>query len=166
MTASPLRSLERLLDEVEALAGGGPAALGRREPSVSEWSVAQHADHVAKVARWFLKGAASDWRAPEGTPGISLSGRFVLLTGWIPRGRGRAPEPVRGVEADAATLVSELAVCRELIERVHAGAGLATGGPLALVHPLFGGLTAEQGVRFAAVHTRHHLKIVRDIESA
>lgn len=160
----PVADLERLLDEVEAIAERGPAALSRGVPAVSGWSVAQHLDHVTKVARWFLKGASSDWHAPEGTPPINPAGRFVLLTGWIPRGRGRSPEPVKGLDADAATLRDQLAVCRELVGKLRSGPGLRPGGPLAMRHPLFGGLTAAQGVRFAAVHTRHHLKIVRDIE--
>jgi hypothetical protein len=87
-----------------------------------------------------------------------MIGRLVLLTGWIPRGRGKAPEKLRGAVCSAEDLKARLVELDELIDRIAAEPP-RNGDPV-VRHPFFGGLSFRQALRFLAIHTDHHLKIV------
>ncbi len=129
-----------------------------REPDVSGWSVHEHVEHVAVANNYFLtflhrlsKGEGS----PEGRP--RFLGRILLWTGFIPRGKGEAPDFV--VPTGRGNV-------RALLERARdrfAALGPQTKGGNRLPHPFIGAVTARQWARFAEVHTRHHLKIINDI---
>lgn len=109
-----------------------------------------------------LRAEGEAGEAPE-AGGPSLGGWFVLLSGFIPRGRARAPEPVvpNGLEPEALS-----AGLRRNRARVE-----ALGSELALMekvrntsrHPILGRFTPRRWIRFAGVHQHHHEKIVRDI---
>jgi len=168
----PERDVERIaeaLARVGEVLGWPGDRLYLRLEEVSEWSPAQHLDHVLRAAHRMLRGVLAidegeDARVrPGGSP--TLAGRVVLLTGRIPRGRGQAPAEVvpdpRPVRERLRGAVEEV---RTLLARVRPrAAGLArrTG---TLPHPVLGAFGAAQWLRFADVHTRHHLAIVADID--
>ena len=62
--------------------------------SVSAWDVGQHLDHLAEADRFILGGieAALEDPPPNVDKRPVFIGRVVLLTGFIPRGKGKAPE--------------------------------------------------------------------------
>jgi hypothetical protein len=138
--------------------------LALRRETISAWSLGEQIDHVLKVAATMLGRLAEDGKEPK-TP-ISLDGRAVLLLGWIPRGVGKAPEATRGMLVPAAELRAALAQVRELAARLDADDARLTHRRRTVRHPRFGGLTPAQALRFLEIHTRHHLKILRDIERA
>ena len=137
------------------------AILGSREISArvprSAWCVAEHLDHTLKVTNGTLQVLLKT-ELPPLSKGINFVGRMVLLTGWIPRGRGNAPEKLRGTPATAAELETQLAQLDELLDRIAAEPPRSTTPVLR--HPLFGGLSFAQSLSFLAIHTNHHLKII------
>ena len=125
----------------------------------SQWSISQHVDHCLLV----MKAAMERLHDPKPTSRKkTLVGHVILAIGWIPRGRGKAPELVRGTLRDPKEVVSAISE----IERqtsTHPAAALANRNLRILKHPYFGGLTAEETLRFVAIHNRHHLKIIKDM---
>ena len=126
---------------------------------VSGWCPGEHFDHLLKVTSSILKRIPSTDVLPNG---ISLPGRLSLALGWIPRGIGKAPERVKGVRCTDTELAGLLANVESLLDAADTTAIDAARSPN-VPHPVFGGLTPTQALRFVAVHNEHHLKIVRDI---
>jgi hypothetical protein len=138
---------------------------------VSLWSAAQHAWHVAS-ANLLMFSAIEKLYKDEAedvlrTGGPTLPGWFVLTTGRLPRGRAKAPAPLEAppetVRPDAVRLVQQSkAMMTSLAQRaqfLHEPKGR-------LNHFALGNLTALQWLKFARIHTRHHLAIVREIRNA
>jgi hypothetical protein len=123
----------------------------------SAWCVAEHLDHTIKVTSSTMRVLLKP-ELPRLPNGINMIGRLVLLTGWIPRGRGKAPEKLRGAVCSAEDLKARLVELDELIDRIAAEPP-RNGDPV-VRHPFFGGLSFRQALRFLAIHTDHHLKIV------
>ncbi len=140
--------------------------INRRRESVSDWSVAQHLDHLAQANGLCAAAVTQLLESPSASPGpgLTLAGRAVLLTGWIPRGRGKAP--TRTVPSAAtlsetrSRLRDALAAVTAIGERLHE----LDGARGRLGHPALGGFTAFQWLRFIAIHSRHHLKIIEEIQ--
>lgn len=132
-------------------------------PAVSSWSAGEHLDHTIKVALAFLEQIRKD--EPGDWPGVNWSGRLVLTLGWIPRGKARAPERVRGAVCDVGVLDSTIARVESLLVQLRTSPPKERRLPLAK-HPYFRGLNAAESARMVEVHTRHHLKIVEEIGRA
>ena len=140
-----------------------------RKPDVSGWSIAEHADHVAKstasiarLSRGLVAGKIGDEALQPDDKRLTrfLSGRS------IPRGR-TAPANItaeEGVSADAASRA--LADAHEALEALSAQAEALTAAERRFQHPFFGPLKAAEWVRFCGVHAEHHLGIAREIASA
>lgn len=161
---SAIQRLASQLDDITRVVRFEPALLAVRVERVSLWSIGQQIDHTLKVLEVgmrFLEGSR------ESLPrGINLVGRFALATGWLPRGVGKSPKGVLPSECAPSELAERASLLRKTYcDRALPEAALADPRPV-FPHPYFGGLTAAQGVRFLAVHTRHHLKIVEDIRRA
>lgn len=136
-------------------------------PEVSGWSPAEHLHHAAlvntaifeRMQQWL----SGELEGEEGSPNIA--GRLVLWLGRLPRGRGRSPaafqpEGASGLE----TLEVALRQSAEMMDTVIPDLDTlreCTGG---LPHPALGVLTAPQWLRFARIHSEHHLAIIRDID--
>jgi hypothetical protein len=127
---------------------------------MSQWTPSEHVDHSVKVMSSIV-ARLLDPAAERGRP-FSLLGRLILLLGWIPRGRGKSPTRLRGARATREELSIALDTLASQLARLEASHLALSRGPI-VPHPLFGGLTPPQAVRFAAIHTKHHLKIVADL---
>ncbi len=152
------------IERCRSIAGDADAFAARAE-KVSAWSVGQQLEHllladesiVRRVERLQAEGAAPAGGRP------TFAGYVVLISGSIPRGRGRAPD---------FTLPADLAA-REIGDRFDAGAERYDALRPALAelealratgaHPILGHFTAARWLRFAHVHHGHHEEIVRDI---
>ena len=164
MNSRHIQAIEKLLDDVSRQAAAPDEQLQRTHGSVSAWSVSQQLDHAIKVANALMRGILepADDRPRRG---INLVGRVILLLGDFPRGRAQSPKGLRGVAASSQDLVDELNVARSLLKRVADESFQPPDVPV-VRHPFFGGLTPQQSLRNTVVHTRHHLRIVRDINAA
>jgi hypothetical protein len=155
-----LARLDRGLDELDGWIASGDGFLAHRVAAVSAWSIAEQVDHSLKVLGTVFRLIARD----EESPGrLRMAGRLALGLGWFPRGVGKSPRSVLPVVAPARELAAAVGLRRaELAALAGEPARLASRRRI-YRHPYFGVLTAAEAVRFAAVHTEHHAKIVRDV---
>lgn len=142
--------------------------LHRVDPAVSGWNAEQHVVHVAlanelvgRNLRNLLKGSGL-LVVDSGEP---VEGAMeILASGRIPRGQAQAPRIVRPPDlVERAYLLEWLEGNRrdfaEAAERVDELERATKRIP----HQILGPLTAVLWVRFAAVHTEHHLAIAREL---
>ena len=127
-----------------------------------KWTPAQEARHLVLTYEAFMK----DLRTGEhmqlrGTPWRRRLWKVIGLPSIIWRKRipraVRAPREARPEweSASASSLLRELRSRTEEFESVFAATW--TGEPKRRVtHPFFGGITLDDAIRLAAVHTRHH----------
>jgi len=126
--------------------------------AVSEASVGWHIEHSLLVIKQITATVAQS-EAKLFKSKFNSSRFFVFLLNAIPRGKAKAPKVV--IPAQDITLetlqdslkntyqaVSYLKDCQE-----HQY----------FMHPYFGQLNKKQTIKFLAIHTQHHLKIIRDI---
>lgn len=156
------------VDELLAVAedpGGFPDA---RTPA-SGWTPLLHAEHMAKAdaaSLHQLESALERSRNGEPGPRGRLVGRAVVALGWVPRGLGKAPVTTTPADSDRRQVAAELRAVRGRIESLRGRLDEIAAGRGRASHPVFGGLTPAQWLRFLWVHHHHHLKIVRDIRGA
>ena len=158
----------KLAEQLRRLADESDQRLFYRAERVSTWSVADHLDHLAK-ANQAMAGSIRgilDSEADDTGGGPTLIGRAVLLTGWIPRGVGKAPEGTRPQKGSSEELRRDLEESQQAVAALAARLGEIEVSRSRANHFAFGGLTPFQWVRAMEVHTRHHLKIVHAIQRA
>ena len=156
-----------ILKEVEgahALAAGPECSA--RADAVSHWGVQQHLDHLLQTDRAILDELTSYLAGgtppgPSGRP--SLMGYFVLITGFIPRGKGRAPERVLPTDRSAEEIAAGFDELRTGYQKLGESLDAIQSGGAAQKHPVLGVFNGVQWLRFAHLHHRHHNKIINEI---
>lgn len=154
------------IDRVLALDG---AALRTSVPGLSGWDAEHHLAHIALANELVLRnlhslGAGSGVLVQRGGEPVPRA-LELLETGLLPRGQAQAPRMVRPPErVDRALLAQWLGEAR---------AGFRALVPTAIVpselkvpHQILGPLDAPQWLRFAVVHTHHHLAIASELLAA
>ncbi|MHC5009854.1 MAG: DinB family protein [Planctomycetota bacterium] len=167
--AADARALGAALNRLSEILHRPEERLYLRVPAVSAWSPAQQVEHILLALDGILgfirtlQTGGDEKIQPQGSP--RLAGRVVLWTGWIPRGRAEAPDFV------VPELQPPRPMLRENLASVLEKSCQTLGHPAALQgirgtwpHPLLGNFSASQWLRFARIHTEHHLSIIDDIE--
>ena len=168
------RDHRRLVDALDrALAWArDPGAFGTVAPDVSGWSVGEHLEHLALSDRGILGAleTATDPTDPTGAEapsshrgGPTWRGPLVLLTGFIPRGRGRAPEFAVPDGVGASKVADDLVGVRADVRALSGRLDALARSRATRRHPALGAFTPAQWIRFAGVHHAHHEKVIRDI---
>lgn len=126
--------------------------------SVSQESVGWQVDHTLKV---IISVCSALKRSDEEQYKYSfnLSRLFVFTTGFIPRGRAKAPKIVvarRQVTEQA--LYMQLEQAKELWQDIN-----RLPAKKHFNHQIFGLLDVKATKKFLKIHTRHHIKIINDI---
>ncbi len=127
-------------------------------PAISQASVGWHLEHSLLVLRRITgtleKSNPADYRWKWNATRV-----YVMTAGKFPRGKGKAPEATQPKDTlDAQTLQTHLAKVRErlqVLDTLHENQFF--------LHPYFGDLNLRPARKFLAIHTAHHLAIVRDI---
>ena len=84
---------------------------------------------------------------------------YVLTSGKIPRGKVEAPTLVRPVaDLDGASLRQHLSKCMENISIIE-----HLSSEHFFTHPFLGDFKLKPAVKFLAIHTHHHVNIIKDI---
>ncbi len=153
-TAHAQLNLEAELNQLEAYI----AQRDSLAPDVSAVDVAWHLDHSLKM----IIGIYSVLKASDP---LSYSSSFkpvrtlVFTTGRMPRGVGKAPKSVLPPEnIRTEDIMGQLEVARSLLPAFS-----QLDKKKHFNHYVFGVLNVKRSARFVKIHTRHHLRIVRDI---
>lgn len=154
MTNKRIEILKHLLSKIEATI----PYKDKENLSISKTKVGWQLDHALKV---FIK--VSEWTANSNPNDYKRKfnlWRVVLFPlGYFPRGKGKAPKYVLPPEIiTIQDLNNQLVNARNHINILN---NLPQG--VYFKHFLFGMLSKKQTLRFLEMHTKHHLKIVKDI---
>jgi len=166
-----LRSHRDLLAEIDRAASHShdPDVCARRHDPTSAWSVQQQLEHLLLVDRrilaW-LHAVAKGMMASDGSRGATLRGHLVIRTGFIPRGKARAPDVARPDDLELPAIQSGFAEVRDEAAALADLLPTIAADPCTRKHHVLGYLTPQQWLRFAYVHHHHHNKIIRDILKA
>jgi hypothetical protein len=126
-------------------------------PEVSEASVAWHLDHILiTVNKIYVRLEKSD--ASKYRNRFNFRRSLVFMTGKIPRGKAKSPKVVRPKELSLETIQTHL----DKVKLNLKGFDLLPDKAY-FIHPYFGMLNRKQTCTFLKIHTRHHLKIIKDI---
>ncbi len=126
--------------------------------AVSEVAVGWHIEHSLLVIKQITATVA------QSEPKLykykfNLSRFFVFLSMTIPRGKAQAPKVVIPIdEITIETLQESLKNTYQAITYLK-----DCEEHQYFMHPFFGQLNKKQTIQLLAIHTQHHLKIVRDI---
>jgi hypothetical protein len=159
--------LLRAHDEIDRLLALPPERLAHVAPSVSLWSAEQHVAHltlanelVVRNLKSLLKGAG---------PFVVETGELVpgaleiLTSGQVPRGQAQSPRIVRPPEQVVREyLLDWIAGVRRDFTALQAQAEELAAARWMVPHQVLGPMTAAQWIRFALIHTQHHLAIARE----
>ncbi|TMU55391.1 DUF1569 domain-containing protein [Flagellimonas algicola] len=127
-------------------------------PKVSKVDVAWHLDHMLKTVIVICKSLEAS-KPEEYKSNFNFTRTVIYAWGDFPRGVAKSPRVVRppdvilteDLHLQIAAAKEGLKTIQELDENAH------------FDHPYFSKLNKKQSIRFLKIHTRHHLKIVRDI---
>ena len=138
--------------------------LGDRDKLAKEVSavgVAWHVDHALKVIlSIYDEVQGSDPEAYRAN--FNFIRPFVFATGRMPRGVGKAPQSVLPPDEILTEDIREqLAMVRTVLPKFS---GLDKKQHYN--HYFFGVLNRRRALKFLKIHTRHHLRIIRDIIDA
>lgn len=151
-------------DELIALANDS-AKVGAQAPEVSGWTVLHHLEHLVLTGNGLaslMQRILTETSLPSsGSP--KPIGRVVLLSGFIPRGKAKAPEIVVPRELDLDTLQSRLQQVRQRFVELEPSLQKLQAAQGRLPHPMLGDFSGPQWMRFMGIHQEHHLKIIREI---
>ena len=149
----------------EATSGAGDEARTRRDPA--KWSVAEIVEHLMRAYSGTTKGF--ERCLEKGVPlatGVSLKqlvAQIALIElGYFPEGRQAPKHIIPTGEIDLPALLA--AVPRELarLDEVATRTKSALGSGKMMDHPVIGALTVDQWLKFHEVHTKHHIRQIRD----
>ena len=138
--------------------------LNKRDQTVSKISSKStfwHIDHSLKV----ILGIIETLKVPateKYRPKYNFTRFYILTTGHIPRGLGKAP---KAVMANAEISVEKLVY---LFEKTKVTVATLDDIPQEYFfpHPYFGDVKKKKAIRFLGIHTHHHLKIIKEISKA
>jgi hypothetical protein len=135
-----------------------------RRPEVSGWSPLEHVAHVSLANELIVRNLhslGSGQGALVQLSGEPVAGTLeILQSGAIPRGRAQSPRMVRPPSRiDRALLEEWMAGAESGFEHFASQSELLEAASGRIPHQLLGPLTASQWVRFARIHTLHHLAI-------
>lgn len=157
--------IEKIVTELEQIKEYiclGSKILESTAPNISQWSIAQHLDHLLKVNTKIISDIKVQ-KFQEAIKPINIRGRIILLIGILPRGRAQSPEMVIGLNENVDTLHEKYRVCLEILHTIqHDKLKLSDKRPVR-THPYFGGLNTHQWLRFISIHNHHHFKIIDEI---
>ncbi len=135
-----------------------------KAPSVSSWSVGQQLEHILLANEFVLGQILSNYtRTSDRSEKTGWILYLILWTGYIPRGRGKSPKEIIPEIRSKQQLEKKLQLVEDLKNEVEKKRAVIEQSLYGFPHPLFGMMTVKQWLRFNDIHTRHHLKIIRDI---
>ena len=138
-----------------------------RDPEVSGWSCGEHAGHIAMVTAWIAAGIEENLRDhqrdSEETWGEHTE--WILNEGDFPRGAATSPPQVDPAGRPREDFLPVLPAAEEAWISIRRKVDSLPACPARFPHFALGYMTSTEWVRFCALHTAHHLAVVRDIRA-
>lgn len=132
----------------------------QKKEAVSQVTVGWHLEH-SLLALIKMISAVEQSNPADIKKKFNLKRSLVLMLGKIPRGKAKVPDSVKpGAEINRATITGLLEKARqkaELFEKLNSDKFFT--------HPVFGDLQVNQARKIMAIHTNHHIEIIKDIIS-
>lgn len=152
-----MKKESQMIKIIEDLASYIPAA-EKVNPKITGSNVAWQIDHSLKVIKAsinMLKNADPSKYQPK----FSLVKSVIMFTGKIPRGKAKAPKQVnyKG-DISKESLKNQVAELKEIIADLN-----QIPEKNFFRHPIFGDLDKKRTLKFIKIHSKHHLKIIKDI---
>jgi hypothetical protein len=134
------------------------ANYSRWNQTISEGNVGWHIVHSCLVVS-SVCGAVVKSDASKFIKKFSFKAFLVLLLNSFPRGKAKAPSfTMPSEELSPTSILKSIQAARASIEALS-----KADKNQYFTHPIFGDLNTGQTFKFLAVHTNHHLKIIKDI---
>ena len=134
------------------------ANYSRWNQTISEGNVGWHIVHSCLVVS-SVCGAVVKSDASKFIKKFSFKAFLVLLLNSFPRGKAKAPSfTMPSEELSPTSILKSIQAARASIEALS-----KANKNQYFTHPIFGDLNTGQTFKFLAVHTNHHLKIIKDI---
>lgn len=152
---SHMKQLQKLLNQLES----SISDYEKTNASISQSTIGWQIDHSLLV----VNGVINELKKsnPENYKWKFNKTRLFLQTiNTIPRGKVKTPnsvKPLDSITRDGLVLKMELAK-KQLVELEKLPAHSY------FTHPIFGDLKLKTALWFLKLHTRHHLKIIQDIQ--
>ncbi len=147
-----------LLNNHLSLIEGYVPSMNIRNPNISVASVGWHLDHSLKVINRISESIKSS-NPNDFKKDFNIKRSILFILCYIPRKRGKCPKsttpPNNILIADLKAQIN--------VSRAHLGQIAMLDKNTHFKHFIFGNLSKVNTLRFLEMHTRHHLKIVRDI---
>ena len=132
----------------------------RINPDISRADIAWHLDHMLKVINGIYH-SISQSDPDQYKSDINFKRAVIFAIGKIPRGKGKSPKSVLPPEKiKTEDIIKQLDQARKNLKNIN-----SLKKDQYFSHYIFGILNREKTKRFLEIHTNHHLKIVRDINS-
>jgi hypothetical protein len=158
-----MAGLQRELQALLELPDGELLAVA---PAVSGWAPAQHVHHVATANRAFagILSAIAAGKAEQAEGEPNRMGKIVLKRGKMPRGQAQVPDAIpRSDQAGRPEAAEALAKSAKRFAALAQSLEALAASPGRMEHAYLGSFGAEEWLRFATIHTRHHLEIIEDV---
>lgn len=147
-----------------------PALYKARAEAISAWGVDKQVNHVGIAMNGIGQAIERMLANPQQGVGLGPTHPFampMLEAGAIPRGVGKAPEPLHPPDAPPASQTRALIQsAKALWDSLDKKRTQIENCPATHPHFALGNFTGRQWVRFMAVHTAHHFKIIHEILDA
>lgn len=130
----------------------------RENKTVSQGTVGWHVEHsLLSIVKMISATEHSDPALYKKQ--FNIKRLFVLTTGTIPRGRAKAPQSVMpGKEINQSTILPLLEKAKQKVVSFE-----QLSKEKYFTHPVFGDVRLNKARRVIAIHTMHHIKIIKDI---
>ncbi len=149
-----MNKINNLLNDLEAQI----ANYSILNKAISEGNVGWHIVHSCLVID-SVCGAVCKSDPSKFIKKFSFKAFLVLLVNSFPRVKAKAPLfTIPSQELSPASILQSIQASRKCIEALA-----KAGKNQYFTHPIFGDLNAADTFKFLAVHTNHHLKIIKDI---
>jgi hypothetical protein len=129
-----------------------------KNETISQVTIGWHMEHLLKVlinvTAVIKKSDPSDFKKS-----FNKIRTIIFLTGKIPRGKGKAPQSVLpSSNITIESLQNSFFEARKSIALLY-----SLDGDKHFIHPYFGNVKLKGCIKFLAIHSNHHYKIIQDI---
>jgi len=138
-----------------------------RDTEVSGWSCGEHAGHIVMVSAWIAAGIEENLRdhQRDSEEAWGEHTEWILNEGDFPRGAATSPPQVDPAGRPRGDFLLVLPAAEEAWISISRKVDSLPSCPARFPHFALGYMTSTEWVRFCALHTAHHLAVVRDIRA-